>query len=323
MEHKNPGTISRKYKRILVTGGCGFIGSHLIDSLLQKSNTEVICIDNCFSGTKKNIEHHFKNPRFEFIRHDVINPISLIVDEIYHLACPASPVFYQHNGLYTLDTIIQGTRNMLRLASKNGAKFLLASTSEIYGDPKIHPQNESYWGNVNPIGIRSPYDEGKRISECITREYFRQERVDTKIARIFNTYGPRMLENDGRVISNFITQSLRNSPLTIYGNGLQTRSFCYVSDTVNALIKLMNTDYNNPVNIGNPDEYSIRELVDLFSKIFNKDLPVKNVDLPSDDPKMRKPDISIANVYLNWEPKINICDGLIKTIDYFRNRKVS
>lgn len=316
----NAGTIKRSRKRILVTGGCGFIGSHLIDRLMQDEKNEVICLDNCFSGSKTNIEQWVGSPRFEFIRHDVTEPIYLEVDRVYHLACPASPVFYQNNGIKTIKTNVMGTMNMLGLAKRTGARFLISSTSEVYGDPDIHPQVEEYWGNVNPIGIRSCYDEGKRIAETLCFEYFRKHKVDIRVARIFNTYGPRMLENDGRVVSNFIVQALLGQPITIYGTGEQTRSFCYVSDLVTGLIKLMEGDYIGPVNMGNPGEYTILQLAETIQRKINPDASISFEPCPSDDPRKRKPDISKAKQYLGWEPTVVLSEGLDKTIEDFRGR---
>uniref|UniRef100_A0A6V3M119 UDP-glucuronic acid decarboxylase 1 n=1 Tax=Lotharella globosa TaxID=91324 RepID=A0A6V3M119_9EUKA len=261
----NTGSISRPVKRILVTGGAGFIGSHLIDRLLEDELNEVICVDNCFSGQKSNIYKHIGNPRFEFIRHDVVHPIQLEVDQVYHLACPASPVFYQDNPIKTIKTNVLGTVNMLGLAKRCKARFLITSTSEVYGDPEVHPQVEEYWGNVNPIGIRSCYDEGKRIAETLCMEYYRQHNLQIRIARIFNTYGPRMLENDGRVVSNFIVQALRGNPITVYGKGDQTRSFCYVDDQVDGLIRLMNGDHMGPINIGENDTHVRASCIFIFS----------------------------------------------------------
>jgi len=310
-EKKNRGSIKRlNINRILVTGGCGFIGSHLIDKLMQDEVNEVICLDNCFSGNKQNIIQWIHNPRFEFIRHDVTIPISLEVDEIYHLACPASPVFYQHNGVKTIQTCVLGTINMLELAKQCNAKILLASTSEVYGDPEKHPQTEEYWGNVNPIGIRSCYDESKRLAETLAFQYYRQYNTSIRVARIFNTYGPRMLKNDGRVISNFVTQVLSGKPLTIYGDGNQTRSFCYISDMVRGLILFMRSKYIGPINLGNPQEYTIKNLVRILRSIVISPVSVSFSDLPSDDPKRRCPDISKAKEYLHWEPVIDLQKGL-------------
>jgi UDP-glucuronate decarboxylase len=305
--------------RILVTGGAGFIGSHLIDRLMQ-SGHDVICVDNFFTGHKRNIQHWFGNPNFELIRHDVTEPIKLEVDQIYHLACPASPVHYQYNPVKTIKTNVMGTLYMLGLAKRIKARFLLASTSEVYGDPEVHPQTEEYRGNVNPIGIRSCYDEGKRVAETLAFDYHRQNGVDIRVARIFNTYGPRMLENDGRVVSNFVGQALKGIPLTVYGNGSQTRSFCYVSDLVDGLIQLMNGDFIGPVNLGNPDEYTILELAQTIQSMVNPEAEVQFEPLPQDDPKRRKPDIARAKQHLGWEPTVPLQKGLQKTIDDFQMR---
>ena len=317
--------MKRSHNRILVTGGAGFIGSHLIDKLLENKTNEVICLDNLYSGQKKNIEHHLNNPNFEFIRHDVINPYMAEVDQIYHLACPASPVFYQNNGIKTIKTNVLGTMNVLGLAKRTKARILLSSTSEVYGDPEEHPQKEEYWGNVNNIGIRSCYDEGKRIAETLCFEYHRSHNVDIRVARIFNTYGPRMLENDGRVVSNFITQALNNKPLTVYGDGSQTRSFCYISDMVEYLMRMMNQDEIGPINVGNPTENTILKIaVKIQQLAFDADkltVDIKFKDLPSDDPKRRKPDITKAKTYLEYEPKVNFEEGLLKTYSYFRKVK--
>ncbi len=288
--------------RILVTGGAGFIGSHLIDRLMS-NNHEVICLDNFYTGSKQNVLSWLNNPRFEIIRHDITEPIRLEVDQVYHLACPASPVHYQYNPIKTVKTNVMGTLNMLGLAKRVKARFLLASTSEVYGDPEIHPQTEEYHGSVNPIGIRSCYDEGKRVAETLTFDYYRENKVDVRVARIFNTYGPRMLENDGRVVSNFVVQALRGNPLTVYGEGQQTRSFCYVSDLVEGLIKLMNGDYTGPVNLGNPEEYTILELAQTIQNMINPEVQIKFTPLPADDPRRRRPDITKAKTWLNWEPK--------------------
>ncbi len=305
--------------RILVTGGAGFIGSHLIDRLMQADH-EVICLDNFFTGHKRNIQHWFGNPNFELIRHDITEPIRLEVDQIYHLACPASPVHYQYNPVKTIKTNVMGTLHMLGLAKRVKARFLLASTSEVYGDPEVHPQSEDYRGNVNPIGIRSCYDEGKRVAETLSFDYHRQNGVDIRVARIFNTYGPRMLENDGRVVSNFVVQALKGIPLTVYGDGSQTRSFCYVSDLVEGLMRLMNGDVTGPINLGNPDEYTILELAQTVQSMVNPDAEVQFKPLPQDDPKRRKPDITKAQTHLNWEPTVPLKVGLQKTIDDFRTR---
>ncbi|ELR23417.1 UDPglucuronate decarboxylase, putative [Acanthamoeba castellanii str. Neff] len=316
----NAGTIKRASNRILVTGGCGFIGSHLIDRLMQDEHNEVICADNLFSGSKANIRQWLGNPRFEFVRHDVTQPLLVEVDQIYHLACPASPVFYQNNGIKTIKTNVLGTMNMLGLAKRVRARFLLSSTSEVYGDPDEHPQREEYWGHVNPIGIRSCYDEGKRVAESLAFEYHRQNNVDIRVARIFNTYGPRMLENDGRVVSNFIVQALKGEPLTVYGEGDQTRSFCYVSDLVTGLISLMNGNYIGPVNLGNPVEYTIKQLAETVQNMVNPDVAIISKPIPSDDPRKRKPDITKAKQHLNWEPAVPLEEGLTLTIDDFTQR---
>ena len=301
----------------LVTGGAGFLGSHLIGKLID-NNEEVICLDNLFTGRIENIKHWENNQKFKFINHDVINPIELKVERIWHLACPASPIHYQLNPIKTAKTSFLGTYNMLGLAKKTKARILLASTSEIYGDPEIHPQNEEYKGCVNPIGIRSCYDEGKRIAESLTFDYLRVHKTDVSIARIFNTYGPNMQPKDGRVISNFIIQALRKKPLTIYGDGSQTRSFCYVDDLINGLIGLMNSSEKGPINIGNPKEYTILDIAKLIRNKIQPDLSFLKLPLPSDDPRKRKPDISKAKLLLNWEPAIEIEKGLDKTISYFR-----
>jgi UDP-glucuronate decarboxylase len=305
--------------RILVTGGAGFIGSHLIDRLMKEQH-EVICLDNFYTGTKQNISKWYGNPNFELIRHDITEPIRLEVDRIYHLACPASPVHYQYNPIKTTKVSFLGTSNMLGLAKRIKARFLLASTSEVYGDPNVHPQPEEYHGNVNPIGIRSCYDEGKRIAETLSFDYYREHNLEIRVARIFNTYGPRMLENDGRVVSNFIAQSLQGNPLTVYGDGSQTRSFCYVTDLVDGLIKLMDGDQTGPINLGNPEEYSILQLAE---KIRDKIAPGREISfkpLPQDDPKQRKPDITKAKTLLNWQPTISVDDGLTETIAEFKQR---
>ena len=303
--------------RNLVTGGAGFLGSHLIDKLM-KNNEEVICLDNYSTGRKDNIKAWITNPKFELLRHDVTNPINLEVDRIWHLACPASPKSYQSNPIKTSKTSFLGTYNMLGLARRLKAKFLLASTSEVYGDPEINPQPESYKGSVNPIGIRSCYDEGKRIAESLCFDYKRMHNCDIKVARIFNTYGPRMLKNDGRVVSNFIVQSLENKPITIYGKGSQTRSFCYVDDLIDGLMLLMNSDLSGPINIGNPHECTILELAELITSKLNKDLNFEFENLPQDDPTQRKPLIELAKKELNWTPKVSISEGLEKTISYFK-----
>ncbi len=305
--------------RILVTGGAGFIGSHLIDRLMN-AGQEVICLDNFFTGDKKNILHWHNHPYFELIRHDVTDPIRLEVDQIYHLACPASPVHYQYNPVKTIKTNVMGTLNMLGLAKRVKARFLLASTSEVYGDPEIHPQTEEYRGNVNPIGIRSCYDEGKRVAETLAFDYHRQNNVDIRVARIFNTYGPRMLENDGRVVSNFIAQALQNKPLTIYGDGSQTRSFCYVTDLVDGLIRLMNGEHIGPINLGNPEEYTVLELAQKVQAQINPAISIQKKPLPADDPQRRRPDITKATSLLGWNPTIPLQEGLKLTIQDFSDR---
>ncbi|BAZ85607.1 MULTISPECIES: UDP-glucuronic acid decarboxylase family protein [Dolichospermum] len=305
--------------RILVTGGAGFIGSHLIDRLMNDGH-EVICLDNFYTGKKHNILHWLDNPNFEVIRHDITEPIRLEVDQVYHLACPASPVHYQYNPIKTVKTNVIGTLNMLGLAKRVKARFLLASTSEVYGDPEIHPQTEDYRGSVNPIGIRSCYDEGKRMAETLAFDYYRENKVEIRVARIFNTYGPRMLENDGRVVSNFVAQALRGMPLTVYGEGQQTRSFCYVSDLVNGLMRLMNGEHTGPINLGNPDEYTILELAQAVQNLINPDAEIKFEPLPADDPRRRRPDITKAQTLLDWEPTIPLQDGLKLMIEDFRQR---
>lgn len=306
-------------KRILVTGGAGFLGSHLIDRLLQQGH-EVLCVDNLFTGTKRNMEHLHSNPRFEFMRHDVTFPLYVEADEIYNLACPASPIHYQHDPVQTTKTSVHGAINMLGLAKRLGCRILQASTSEVYGDPAIHPQIESYWGNVNPIGPRSCYDEGKRCAETLFFDYHRQHRLEIKVARIFNTYGPRMHPADGRVVSNFIIQALTGKPITLYGDGNQTRSFCYVDDLVDGLMRLMASPegFTGPVNLGNPVEFTMRELAELVVSETGSSSPLVTEPLPQDDPKQRKPDISIAEAQLGWTPKIPLREGLKPTISYFR-----
>jgi UDP-glucuronate decarboxylase len=305
--------------RILVTGGAGFIGSHLCERLLAEGH-EVVCLDNFFTGNKGNIVHLLDNKSFELIRHDVTEPILLEVDQIYNLACPASPVHYQYNPVKTVKTSVMGTINMLGMAKRVKARILQASTSEVYGDPLVHPQTEDYFGNVNPIGLRSCYDEGKRVAETLMMDYHRQNNVDTRIVRIFNTYGTRMMENDGRVVSNFIVQALRGEELTIYGDGSQTRSFCYVSDLVDGLIKLMNAeadDIHMPVNIGNPGEFTMNELAEEIGKTIGTEIRVKHLPLPADDPKQRKPNIERAKAVLGWTPEIPLAEGLKRTVAYF------
>ncbi len=306
-------------KKILVTGGGGFLGSHLCERLLEQGN-EVICLDNFFTGNKQNILELTSNPRFELIRHDVTIPLYIEVDEIYNLACPASPIHYQHDPVQTTKTCVHGAINMLGLAKRTGAKILQASTSEVYGDPEVHPQLESYWGRVNPIGIRSCYDEGKRCAETLFLDYHRQHNLRIKIARIFNTYGPKMHANDGRVVSNFIVQALKGEPITIYGDGQQTRSFCYVDEMVDAFIRLMNSEdeFIGPVNLGNPGEFTIRELAEKTLEMTGSGSELINKPLPSDDPTQRQPDISLAREKLGWEPVIKLEEGLARTVDYFR-----
>jgi UDP-glucuronate decarboxylase len=305
--------------RILVTGGAGFIGSHLIDRLME-ANHEVICLDNFYTGHRRNVLRWIDHPYFELIRHDITEPIRLEVDQIYHLACPASPVHYQYNPVKTVKTNVLGTLNMLGLAKRVKARFFLASTSEVYGDPEVHPQPEEYRGSVNPIGIRSCYDEGKRMAETLAFDYHRQNDVEIRVVRIFNTYGPRMLENDGRVVSNLIVQALSGQPLTVYGDGSQTRSFCYVSDLVEGFIRLMNSDQTGPINIGNPGEYSILELAETIQKMVNPNVSVQYRPLPQDDPRRRRPDITKAQQLLKWEPTVPLQEGLEKTIADFRDR---
>ena len=309
-------------KKILVTGGAGFIGSHLCKRLLEEGN-EVIALDNFFTGDKTNILPLLQNPKFEVIRHDVTFPVYLEVDQIYNLACPASPVHYQFDPVQTTKTSVHGAINMLGLAKRTKATILQASTSEVYGDPEVHPQVESYWGRVNPIGIRSCYDEGKRCAETLFFDYYRQYQVDIRVIRIFNTYGPNMHPNDGRVVSNFIIQALKNEDITIYGDGSQTRSFQYVDDLIEAMIRMMNNDksFVGPVNLGNPEEFSIKELAEkVLALIPESKSKIIYKDLPADDPRQRKPDISLAKEKLDWEPKIKLEEGLKKTIEYFRTR---
>lgn len=304
--------------RILVTGGAGFIGSHLCERLLNEGH-DVICLDNFFTGSRDNIIHLMGNHRFELVRHDVIEPILLEVDRIYNLACPASPVHYQYNPVKTTKTSVMGTINMLGLAKRVKARILQASTSEVYGDPQVHPQTEEYWGNVNPLGIRSCYDEGKRVAETLMMDYHRQNGVDIRIIRIFNTYGPRMAENDGRVVSNFMLQALRNEDITVYGDGSQTRSFCYVDDLVEGMIRMMENDQSfiGPVNLGNPVENTISEFAEKIIKLTGSKSRIINKPLPQDDPKQRQPDISLAVLKLGWSPTIDIENGLLKTVKYF------
>ena len=305
--------------KILVTGGAGFLGSHLCDRLLEQGN-EVICLDNFYTGTKKNIEHHLNNPNFELIRHDVVDPFKVEVDQIYNLACPASPVHYQNNPIKTVKTSVIGAINALGLAKRLNIRILQASTSEVYGDPEMHPQKEIYRGSVNPIGIRACYDEGKRCAETLFFDYHRQNTVDIKVIRIFNTYGPRMMVNDGRVVSNFISQALNTQDISIYGDGSQTRSFCYVSDLIQGMINVMNQDkYTGPFNLGNPDEFTILELAEKIIIKTNSCSKIKHLPLPEDDPKLRKPDISLIKEKIDWKPKVNLDVGLDKTITYYKN----
>mgnify|MGYP006144043367 CR=1 FL=1 len=306
-------------KRVLITGGAGFLGSHLCEKLLEKGE-EVICVDNLYTGSKKKIQHLFANENFEFIRHDITFPLFLEVDEIYNLACPASPIHYQSDPVQTLKTSVHGAINMLGLAKRVNAKIFQASTSEVYGDPEVHPQKEEYWGKVNPIGPRSCYDEGKRCAETLFFDYHRQHNVDIRVARIFNTYGPQMNINDGRVVSNFIVQALENQDITIYGNGSQTRSFCYVSDLINGIIDFMNTDlkgFNGPLNLGNTKELTILELAENIINTTNSNSKIIFKDLPEDDPKQRQPDVSLAEKNINWNPTIDLKEGLSHTIEYF------
>lgn len=311
-------------KKILVTGGCGFLGSHLVERLLNRGD-EVLCVDNYFTGSKSNVSHLLDNFRFELVRHDVTFPLYVEVDQIYNLACPASPVHYQFDPVQTTKTSVHGAINMLGLAKRVKARIFQASTSEVYGDPFVHPQVESYWGNVNPIGIRSCYDEGKRCAETLFFDYYRQHRLDIRVARIFNTYGPRMHPNDGRVVSNFIVQALQGKDITIFGDGLQTRSFCYVDDLIDGFIRFMELEssevghpgFPGPLNLGNPGEFSMIELANLVLKITGSKSKISFKPLPSDDPTQRKPDITIAREKLGWEPKVDLEKGLVKTINYF------
>jgi UDP-glucuronate decarboxylase len=307
-------------KRILVSGGAGFLGSHLCDSLVAAGH-DILCVDNFFTGRKHNIAHLLPNPRFELLRHDVTFPLYVEVDEIYNLACPASPVQYQVDPVQTTKTSVHGAINMLGLAKRVRAKILQASTSEVYGDPEVHPQPESYWGRVNPIGIRSCYDEGKRCAETLFFDYWRQHRMPIKVLRIFNTYGPRMHPNDGRVVSNFIMQALRGSDITVYGDGLQTRSFCYVDDMIAAFTKMMDSssEVTGPVNVGNPCEFTMLELAETVVRLIRSNSRIVHAPLPQDDPRQRRPDISKARALLGWEPKVSLTDGLTETINYFRS----
>jgi len=305
-------------KRILVTGGAGFLGSHLCDRLVSEGH-DVICLDNYFTGRKSNIEHLMGRKNFELLRHDITFPVFVEVDQIYNLACPASPVHYQYNPVKTIKTSVMGAINVLGLAKRVKARVLQASTSEVYGDPSVHPQPESYWGHVNPIGIRSCYDEGKRVAETLFFDYHRQNKVDIRVARIFNTYGPRMHPNDGRVVSNFIVQALRGEDITVYGDGSQTRSFCYVDDLIDGLVRLMNTEgLTGPVNLGNPGEFTIRELAEQVIALVGSRGKLVKRPLPADDPRQRQPDIALARAKLHWAPKVKLAEGLARTIDYFR-----
>ena len=308
-------------QRILVTGGAGFVGSHLCDRLVEQGD-DVICLDNFFTGDKRNIAHLFGRSNFELVRHDVTFPLYVEVDQIYNLACPASPVHYQSDPVQTTKTNVHGAINMLGLAKRTGARILQASTSEVYGDPEVHPQTEDYWGRVNPVGTRACYDEGKRCAETLFFDYWRQHRLEIKVARIFNTYGPRMHPNDGRVVSNFIVQALKGLPITIYGKGSQTRSFCYVDDLVEGLIGLMNSDaeITGPVNLGNPNEFTIRQLADKVLAQTGSGSKIELKPLPEDDPQQRQPDITLATKLLDWGPKVNLDSGLDTTIEYFRGR---
>ena len=307
-------------QRILVTGGAGFLGSHFCQRLLEDGH-EVICLDNFFTGRRENVAHLMNEPNFELLRHDVIEPVLVEVDQIYNLACPASPIHYQYNPVKTVKTSVMGTINMLGLAKRVRARILQASTSEVYGNPQVHPQTEDYWGHVNPIGIRSCYDEGKRLAETLMMDYHRQNQVDTRIARIFNTYGPRMLENDGRVVSNFIVQALRGEEITIYGSGNQTRSFCYVSDLIEGLIRLMNVEgVHDPINLGNAHEFTIKELAEEVARACNVSTKIKYLQLPADDPEQRRPDTTRAEEILGWSPGIQLPEGLQHTIAYFAQR---
>jgi UDP-glucuronate decarboxylase len=310
----------KSVKTILVTGGAGFIGSHLCDRLIERGD-QVICVDNFFTGRKENITHLLRHPRFELIRHDIVHPLFIEVQQIYNLACPASPIHYQENAIKTIKTSTVGMVNMLGLAKRTSARILQASTSEVYGDPQVHPQPESYWGSVNPIGIRSCYDEGKRVAEALCMDYHRQNRVEIRIVRIFNTYGPRMHPQDGRVISNFIVQALRGEPITIYGDGSHTRSFCYVDDLLDGLIRMMDQDEaTGPINLGNPEELSINRLAEEVLRETGSRSEVRHVALPSDDPRQRKPDIALARKVLGWAPRTRLEEGLRRTVEHFRER---
>ena len=311
--------MSNKFLRVLVTGGAGFLGSYLCERLVDQGH-DVLCLDNFFTSQKSNVFHLLKRPNFELIRHDITMPIFLEVDQIYNLACPAAPGHYQHNPIKTVKTSVLGATNVLGMAKRCGARVLQASTSEVYGDPQVHPQPESYWGNVNPIGIRSCYDEGKRLAETLFMDYSRMNKVDVRIVRIFNTYGPRMHPFDGRVVSNFIRQCLRNEPITLFGDGQQTRSFCYRDDLVDGIIRMMNTDgFTGPVNIGNPDEFTIRELAELTMELTGSPCELRHLPLPPDDPTRRQPDITLARSKLGWNPTTPLREGLSKTIEWFRS----
>eukprot|EP00271_Cylindrocystis_brebissonii_P021841 TRINITY_DN8071_c1_g2_i5.p1 TRINITY_DN8071_c1_g2~~TRINITY_DN8071_c1_g2_i5.p1 ORF type:complete len:442 (-),score=74.38 TRINITY_DN8071_c1_g2_i5:1426-2751(-) len=314
-----PLGVQRKPLRIVVTGGAGFVGSHLVDRLIERGD-QVIVVDNFFTGRKENVMHHFGNINFELIRHDVVEPLLVEVDQIYHMACPASPVHYKHNPVKTIKTNVMGTLNMLGLAKRVGARFLLTSTSEVYGDPLQHPQKETYWGNVNPIGVRSCYDEGKRVAETLTMDYHRGAGVQVRIARIFNTYGPRMCIDDGRVVSNFVAQALRKEPMTVYGDGKQTRSFQYVADLVEGLMRLMDGEHIGPFNLGNPGEFTMLELADVVKETIDPAATVVFRENTQDDPHMRKPDITEATSKLGWEPKVSLREGLPKMVEDFRRR---
>ncbi|HYK28674.1 MAG TPA: UDP-glucuronic acid decarboxylase family protein [Streptosporangiaceae bacterium] len=318
-----PGALNPAAQRILVTGGSGFIGSHLSRRLLEQGH-DVLVVDNFYSSSRHNLTDLLNNPRFEILRHDVTFPLYVEVDQIYHLACPASPVFYQRDPVQTTKTCVHGSINMLGLAKRIGAKILLSSTSEVYGDPAVHPQPETYWGNVNPIGIRSCYDEGKRCAETLFFDYYRQHNLPIKVARIFNTYGPNMLANDGRVVSSFIVRALAGKPLTVFGDGSQTRSFCYVSDMIEGLIALMNssTEVTGPINLGNPGEFTMLELARKVQTLTNSDQPLEFLPLPADDPARRRPDITRANELLGWEPSVPLDTGLAHTVEYFRSTLV-
>jgi UDP-glucuronate decarboxylase len=310
--------LSNMTNKILVTGGAGFLGSHLCDALIKEGH-DVLCVDNFFTGNKDNVSHLLSNPKFELLRHDVTFPLYVEVDQIYNLACPASPIHYQYDPVQTTKTSVHGAINMLGLAKRLNARILQASTSEVYGDPEVHPQTEDYWGRVNPIGIRSCYDEGKRCAETLFFDYYRQHQLEIKVMRIFNTYGPRMHPNDGRVVSNFIVQALKNESITIYGDGSQTRSFCYVDDLIGGMIKLMGSDkaITGPINLGNPNEFTMLELAELILKLTSSKSKLIYKDLPEDDPKQRQPNISLAKAKLDWEPKVKLEDGLKETITYF------